>query len=181
MELEAVRAIADWLKDATNGVDTVVALVPRDVGDAAPPALATRVFDESRHTWAARGEIPEDVVKNGPLLVVALAADTPIELHLQKDHDEGRVMVGVHYATKTGGAKDSQIITQDAMYVLRGVKDSIKLLFQEAHVANRKRNQVELMNVADVRLVRAFRSTEYAEILGAIAFTVRVRAMTCAA
>lgn len=68
MIVPAVRQTADWLRDATSGVNALRGSVPRDVGEAAPAAVT--VYDEMTDEWVARGAVPRAKTGAGPLLLV---------------------------------------------------------------------------------------------------------------
>lgn len=70
----AIRCVADWLADATEGVNAHLARVPRDGDDPAPPPIAT-IADTTRTGWAARGLLPRGEPAALPLVVVSLAPD----------------------------------------------------------------------------------------------------------
>lgn len=68
MIVDVLRQVTDWLNHPTLGVSAVVAGVPRDVGDTAPPAVTA--YDETRQAWVATGMIPRDKVSATALLLV---------------------------------------------------------------------------------------------------------------
>lgn len=68
MKVAAIRQTADWLAHVVTGVNALLATVPRDVGEAAPPNVT--VYDETRDDWVARGTVPRKKTGNGPLLLV---------------------------------------------------------------------------------------------------------------
>lgn len=63
-----VRQVADWLGDATTGVNALRTSVPMDNGETAPAAVT--IYDETRDPWVARGSVPRTKTGPGPLLLV---------------------------------------------------------------------------------------------------------------
>src|SRR5580765_2301672 len=65
--------IADWLADATNGVNALLLVVPVESGDVPDPVT---INDSTRHPWVARWDTPrEKEVVDGPILAVAIFDD----------------------------------------------------------------------------------------------------------
>jgi hypothetical protein len=70
VQQEAVRIVADWFQDATNGINTLLLVVPVEAGDVPDPVT---VNDETRHAWVARREIPrEKEIQGSPIVAVSL-------------------------------------------------------------------------------------------------------------
>lgn len=175
MHLEAVRIVADALADATIGVSAIVASVPRDAGDAAPPAIAG-IYDDSRTGWVARGELPPSTAL--PALVVTLAspqlqyAGAPLPTRDARHQRETEITVGVHLLLRD---TDTQAATEAALYLLRAIRGVVDVLAQPAHAARRTRNGVRLEQLTDLTQVRLWEPVQDTVLAGVVLATWRAR------
>lgn len=136
----AVRIVADWLAGVSTpdyGVNAVAAAVPRFAGHAAPSPVV--VYDECRHGWVARGQVPSPPTGiTFPAVVVTLvthasdgalqAADTDALL------EEGEVSVAVQLVQRD---VDTEAAAQAAMYLLRALRGSLAALDRPQHQSAR--------------------------------------------
>jgi hypothetical protein len=135
--LEANRIVADWLDDATDGVNALLATTPLDAGDTVPVDIAT-IADETRDNDVAREELPATLpgiavsVDAVPLMegqVMVVSRDAKVKL---------RVRIGVENADSAEGKRDLS-------YYLRTTLRSLNRLFDaEANDAARTRNGMYL-------------------------------------
>lgn len=128
MIVAAVRQLADWLTDATHGVNVQLATVPGDGGDT-PPAAVT-VWDAARHDWVARGQVPRDRTGSGPLLLVR--GPDEAELPLFAGQDGGGwtdLELLVAYVHRPGITTASDRALRDAYETLRAAARSLALQF----------------------------------------------------
>lgn len=175
---EGPRILRDWLRDhATYGVDVLSPDVPRDVGDAAPPLLAGRVYDETRDSRVARGDVPQSLVENGVALVVRwgnVAHDA--KTNLGAGTERWRVAPAAQLVVCAAMLEsDTKVGVAGLYYLLRAAHDSALRLFDAAYVANRTRNLVRLELVSgDVQLAGTFRPGKDKVIAAAFALPVRV-------
>lgn len=134
-----IRIVADWLAGASNGVNTLAALVPRFVGDPAP-AVAT-VYDETRHGWVARNQVPGPETKAiaTPAVIVqsltsVFGAHLPQPLPEGGNFLEGELTIVVQLLQRDD---DTEKAVTEAMYLLRAIRDSLVLLNAGANEAAR--------------------------------------------
>jgi len=141
MRLEAVRIIADWLLNASFGVNTYIPLVPKDAADAAVPLIsawtdpataqvsALAVFDETRHAWAGNRLVDPPPTPDGQIRRTMTG-----------------VQVGIMYQSADS---DLARAVTNGDYVLRAVQRSLRELSKNANEGNRKRNGVLLQQFED--------------------------------
>jgi len=97
--LETVRIIADWLSDATYGINAVRTAVPKDTGVTDFPAVT--ILDSTRDGRVARGGVPNLNAAEFPCLLVS-PADQPVEQQapsVRPFPPDATVTVLVRYAT----------------------------------------------------------------------------------
>ena len=159
MRLEAVRIIADWLLNASFGVNTYIPLVPKDAADAAVPLIsawtdpataqvsALAVFDETRHAWAGNRLVDAPAT---PGLTVFSRGRLLVEGEPTPDGQIRRTMTGVQVGImyQTADSDLARAIT-NGDYVLRAVQRSLRELSKNANEGNRKRNGVLLQQFED--------------------------------
>ena len=110
----AVRQVADWLGDATYGVNAVRASIPKDVADSAPAAVT--IYDETRDAWVARGQVPRTKTGTGPLLLVRAGDDTPMPIFpTQGNSGFAPVEVLVCYVRRAPAAGSTEAESDDAV------------------------------------------------------------------
>lgn len=129
MIVPAVRQVADWLSDASTGVNVQLATVP---GDALEPVPAdVTVWDATRSAWVARGEVPREQTAAGPLLLVR----GPDEAELPTwagDESAGwaAIEVIVAYVVRPGIDVASDDALRDAYQTLRAAVRALQAPFQ---------------------------------------------------
>lgn len=152
MNVAAVRQTADWLADATTGVNALLASVPRDVGDPAPPDVT--IYDETTAPWVARLSVPRGKTGNGPLLLVR--GGDEVLLPLFGDQGDGgwtAFEVLVAYVRRAPvETVESDDAVRDCLQTLRAAARSIALQYQTQEAAPR-RTHVDLARPT-LRLVR---------------------------
>lgn len=159
--------VADWLQDATFGVNALLAGVPRDGGDPVPPALAS-VIDETRDQVAAREQLP----KSGFPLLEVFAAGVEIPGDIGGPLLEGDLSVGIRYATKQ---VNSATAVRDARYTMRAVRRSLMQLNRNENEAARTRNSILLIYCVSLRQVPHFEKREDAWFVGGLVATYKAR------
>lgn len=170
MQLEVCRSVADWLADATKGINAELLNVPRDVGDAQPPNLAA-VLDETRSAILALKRIPDEQAT--PFVFVYQLEDATLEPEGQSKQDAGAFTVTAIYVDRDSNAAAA---VRDGAYVMRAVRRSWNRLNWNANVASRTRNNVIARNGnLRMRLVRPRVDLEGAVVTLGMAVTYDVR------
>ena len=173
MILEAVRIVADWLADSTNGVNALLASVPREADTAVPPAVT--VFDSSRHGFVARGQIPESIERLPALLV------SPADQSMDQVSPAARpfpadttITLLVRYATQR---QDTAQAERDASLTIRAIWRSIGMLMQSNATteAARNRNSVQLWTVSSMQAATLYQDNQDTVVTGGVLVTCRVR------
>lgn len=147
MELETVRAVADFLADPTAGVVAQLATVPRDAGDPLP-TLPGGVADSTRNGWVARREIPHE---NGPVLPAIAVYAQPITL----DGDvhtvvrDGVLDIVMAYCDQNS---DTPSGNAAALYVRRAILKCLAVFESNAHAADRQRNDIAIFACERLKL-----------------------------
>jgi hypothetical protein len=143
MIVAAIRQTADWLADGTTGVNALLAAVPKDVTDTAPPTVT--IYDETRDAWVARGAVPRAKTGNGPLLLLRGPDEAELPIFgTQGDAGAVPVEVRVLYLRRALAATvDSDDAVRDVYQTFRAIARSLALQYdtQEAAPA---RNSVDL-------------------------------------
>jgi len=134
--------VADWLADGTNGVNALLAGVPRDVGDSVPTSLAD-VMDETRDDITALRRIPDE--QNVPIVFVFMPSDADFRAVNQGKQDADTFPVWIAYLDRDTGAAAA---VRDASYVLRAVRKSLNRFHagDATAIAARNRNSIEVRN-----------------------------------
>jgi hypothetical protein len=115
MIVDALRQVADWLADATHGVNAILGAVPQDSGAEVIPAVTIR--DETRTAWVARAIVPREKVAGGPLLLVRMGVEgTEIPLNTQAGFPRTTIPVDVWYVTALA---DTDLVVTYAVQTLR--------------------------------------------------------------
>lgn len=147
MSLELPPLLADWLADATFGVNAILATVPRDGGDPLPPNVT--VYDEVRDPRCARRIIPPEMVPPGhPAIAVYQSAEAVYPLarpqrgRLGGAFIEGTATYLVLYIQRES---DSVAAASAARYTLRAVLHSLVLLHDAKSGAVLTRNGAQLV------------------------------------
>lgn len=166
---EIVRLVADWLEDGTNGVNALLASVPRDGGDPLPTSVT--IYDETRDNRPARGRVP-DGATDLPAVTVALRGVTVMAEQVTDDGYCSAEVV-VQYAAKNVDAWKAK---RDGNYVLRAVAWSLRRLRRlDANAAGRLRNQVALGVIDPIRLEPWVERIEDTLIVGSVVMPVTAR------
>lgn len=122
MIVEAVDIIADWLADATNGVNALLPGVARGHGDAVPPNVVS-IFAETRNGEVARGKLPEETTPTlYPALVVARPNTTGLITAVRTNRWDGAVELAISYAVRQ---VVSDLALRQAGYTIRAVLRSL--------------------------------------------------------
>jgi hypothetical protein len=171
--IEAVRLVADWLADATNGVAAQLVDVPRFTGHVAPPALAA-IYDSSRHSWVTRGIVPTDgttasfpclaVLPIKPMVAQPSVRDTETGTY----HMPGEVVLGIHYLRKDASTAEA---VQDWHYTARAIRGSMLLLARAAVNESRHANGVRLMALTKFVTQHGPASTQSDAVAGLVEVT----------
>lgn len=172
MEVEGIRLIADWLKDATNGVNALRAGVPRYAGHAEPPAVT--VYDEIDRTEVARGpHVTQDTGLSLPALLVyefpqGIVAD--VEGQVQTLEQDATMEVAIAYVARVS---DTALLRRNAGYTLRAVRRSLVRANRAVTMPNA--NGIELVQVQRVRRARLAGDPTSAEAWMALVATLELR------
>jgi len=161
--IEPVRILADWLEDATHGVNAKLATVPRDVGDAQPPAVT--VYDETRDDRIARGRVadPEDTL---PAVYVTLRNAALLPESQVMDDGFFNADLLIRYVTRQSDASRAK---QEAFYTLRAAAWSVRRLHRlDGSHASRTRNSVVLTRVLTVSYEPTLEEVEDALLVGTL-------------
>jgi hypothetical protein len=146
MILETVDINATWLRDVTNGVNALLAGVPRLGTDPAPTAV-TAILDERTNGSAARGQLPADLAD--PVILVGVHSDAQYVVPLdQAVRDGNPVEVSIEYARRNA---QSEAALRDGMYTMVAVLQSLRRLWTVGQAADRKRGTVSLTYLVSLR------------------------------
>lgn len=169
MLLDAIRTVADWLGDATHGVNAKLAALDFDGSDTAPSGTIT-IIDETRSNDAA---INRDATT--PYIRVAAAdlrsavADSPLtEL-------QGDVPLELTIVRSATAPKD---VVRDLYYTTRAVLLSLSALFDDrlaAALTARTRNGVQLQSYTELAAAQLRPALTDTEGTAAVLLTVRCR------
>ena len=142
MELAGTRALRDWLAGTTNpsyGVNTLLASVPVDAGDAAPAGFAT-FADATREPWVAR-RLWDDPAIEVPACVV-LAEPFTLDGEVQTTIRDARITFIIGQLVRDAS---SAVQLRDALYRRRALLQSLAQFNANANQAARERNSVALI------------------------------------
>lgn len=169
MILDCLRAVTDWLGNATHGVDAKLTALDFDGADTKPSGTLA-IADETRNAFAAVGQYPADwsiVVAAQPVssldgqsATYTHDADVPLLIRLQR--------------------KDSNAAaaTRDLLYTLRAAMQTLERLFDPTIAAAesaRLRNQVQLQVIVSLGQALTREQLEDNKVTAAIAVTIRCR------
>ncbi len=141
MIVAAVRQCADWLTDATNGVNVQLASVPGDSSDVPPPLVT--VWDATRFEWVSRGVVPRD--RTGALPILLVRGPNAAELKAWAGASDGgwsECQVLIDYVRRPSLSSDSDYVMTHAYQTLRAVARALQAQYQTAEI--RTRNGVDL-------------------------------------
>lgn len=126
----AARIVADHLADAEQGLAAVLAVLPLDTGDTRPAFTATAIYDETRDSWVARGQVPrEGAAITYPCVAVRVAL-TDEETGAPDQFAAGNSIPGTVTVEcfLLQRDVDSAKAATDAMYLTRALRGSLYLL-----------------------------------------------------
>lgn len=172
MILETVRIIADWLTDATHGVNAVRLAVPKATGVLDFPAVT--VLDSTRNSAVARGGVPNLAANQFPALLVT-PADQPGTMQRAGIKPGGymTLTVLIRYATRE---LDTAKAERDASQTIKCVVRQLPLLFRVAgSEANRERADVQVHALEDLSIAALYESTDDTTVTGGVLVTCLVR------
>lgn len=142
----AVRMVADWLQDATYGIDAIAAVVPRDGSDSAPPTV--HVYDETRHGWVARNQIPkpQGTSIQFPAVVVFLQngkydSGVPDSQSTGARTIDGTVQLAVQLLMADSTTEN---VVTSGLYLLRAIRNALLQLDDPANENARTRTEIRL-------------------------------------
>lgn len=177
MSAEAVRLVADWLARVDEGVNAVLALVPRFSGDSAPTAIAG-IYDRARTPWVARGRVPRSG-DNPPALPLALVMPGEITQDPSvKTSGEGYKVIGgtleviVQVVVEDVDTDDG---ATDLSYYLRAVRGSLLNYAAAPNTAARTANGVQLVQLTKLAAHEPPAPAEDKRLTGAVAATFTTR------
>lgn len=172
MLLEPIRIVADWLADATYGVNALRLTVPVDAGDSQPGAVT--IGDATRDGHVARGRLP-DPVGTTNLIAVDATGGVTFDGGVLTTVRDGTVPVVVRIGTPNEATEDG---TRDGLYLARVVVQSLKVLAEAGHVDDRTRNGVVLLDMPTLTMQPLFQPMEDQTVTAAVLATFKVRDLT---
>ena len=173
MLLEPVRIIADWLADASYGVNALRLLVDVDAGDAQPGEVV--IGDETRSGRVARGELPKPTSTASNLIAVTSGPGVNFEGGVLTTIRRGTVPIVIRIGTPNVATEDG---TRDGLYLARVVFESLKVLMESGHADDRTRNNLHIEEMLDLQMQGLFQPIEDATVTCAVSVTCRVRDLT---
>ena len=173
MILEATRIIADWLSDATYGINAVRTSVPKDDGVADFPSVT--VLDSTRDGRVARGGVPNLDPSHFPVLLVT-PADQPVEqasVAARPFPPDATVTVLVRYAAHK---VDTAAAERDTSQTLKTVWWQLPqlLLTAEGETA-RTRANVQLYSIRSMQMATLYESSDDTAVTGGVLVTCQMR------
>lgn len=173
MLLETVRVVADWLADATYGVNALAAVGPRDSGVTQPPTVT--ILDATRDSRVTRGGVPLDLAASElPALLVSLA-DQAIEQQssaVAPVPPDASVTVLIRYVCRS---LDTAKAERDLSQTLRAIWWSLGLLFKGTGESARSRASVQVISLTSLQAATLYESSNDANVTGGVLLTCRVR------
>jgi len=174
MILETVRIIADWLSDATYGINAVRTAVPKDTGVADFPAVT--ILDSTRDGRVTRGGVPNLTATEFPCLLVS-PADTPMDQQVSAARPfppDATVTVLVRYAATN--QTDTARLERDASQTIKAVWWQVpQLLLTAAGETARTRANVQLYGIPTMQAATLYESDTDTTVTGGVLVTCRVR------
>ena len=160
-----VRLVADWLGNASTGINARLATIPLDGTDVAPAALT--VLDETRDLDTALGRLPEATSR--PCAQVALTAESEETPPSQSvPTREFTATVGIRLALSNAQAASG---ARDLYYYAKATLESLRAL-HAADETGRTRGQVYLEAPTDTLRIATMGVIEHDETVTAL-ITVR--------
>lgn len=173
MLLEPVRIVADWLADASYGVNALRLTVEVDAGDAQPGAVV--IGDETRDGNVARGRLPDATTSASNLIAVTSGSGVQFEGGVLTTVRDGTLPLIVRIGTPNVATEDG---TRDGLYLARVVFQSLKVLMQADHADDRTRNSVHIKDLSDLTMQGVFQEMQDQTVTCAVSMTCRVRDLT---
>lgn len=172
MKAEVLRVLADWLADATYGVNARLPGVPLDGTDTQPPDVTiTNAADDLR---AALGQVPSDADAL-PALVLMLYP-SPVEQSVPANQPwppDSQVEVLIRYAARDSTTDKG---VRDESITMRAVLWSLGQLFKTAAGNTaRSRNSIQIFPPLSMRMMSFDAPVADSIMTGAILLTLRVR------
>jgi hypothetical protein len=118
--VEWTKIVADWLADATNGVNALLAGVPRYTGHTLPPNVT--IYNEIEHGFVARGFISEDSPMASAALLVYELDGADVDVIAATEQTDATVTVVVGVPIRLSDTADA---IRRAKYTLRAVDRSL--------------------------------------------------------
>ena len=173
MLLEPVRIVADWLADASYGVNALRLLVAVDAGDAQPGEVV--IGDETRSGRVARGELPKPTATASNLIAVTSGAGARFEGGVLTTIRDGSVPLLIKIGAPNVDTEDG---TADGLYLARVVFQSLKVLAEAGHSDDRTRNSIHIKDFTDLSIQGLFQPIEDSTVTAVVAVTCNVRDLT---
>lgn len=170
MLLEPIRIVADWLADATYGVNALRLTVPVDPGDSQPGAVT--IADATRNGHVARGRLPDAVGSATNLIAVDATGGVTFDGGVLTTVRDGTVPIVVRIGTPNEATEDG---TRDGLYLARVVFQSLKVLAEASHADDRTRNNVVLLDMPSLTMQPLFQPLEDQTVTAAVLATFKVR------
>jgi hypothetical protein len=173
MMRDVVVILADWLQDATYGINAVRTAVPADTGVEVLPAVT--VLDSTRDGRVGRGGVPHLAPTEFPCLLVS-PAEVPMDQQAIGSGPwppDASVTVLIRYATQdldTARAERAASQTVKALWW-----QLARLIDTDAGLTARVRARVQLIGITQLQAAALYDSTEDAIVTGGVLVTCRVR------
>lgn len=167
MIIEAVRIIDAAMRDATIGVGAYLATVPLETGDTTP--TTPTILNECQSAEAARDAFPDGV---GPYLLIGSGELGELVPTAQPQRD-GTIEILIRYGSRAAATHD---VLRAASYTIRAVRRTLsKLTTTAAGETLRLRNQVQVIDVQQLRSVRLTAPAEDVLVTWGVIVTLRTR------
>lgn len=158
-----MRIIADWLQDATYGVNAKLDVLTYDSGDTQPSDIAT-FADESRNASAAFRRF--DGLTLPALIITAPEVEhKDAEMAQYGERADGSVTVQIRYAERTLAGDDA---LTNGNYIAKAVIASLRELHKNDNVASRTRNSVRLVSCEELRELGQYEEVDDTWFLAAV-------------
>jgi hypothetical protein len=142
MRAEAILYVAERLADAVEGVNALLASVPKEAGWATPPNVT--VVDAVTYPWVSRGILDRTKMKAGPWLLVGANSDIAGSAR-PEDAVRPLIDVVVRYACAGTDAVTLKDLTRFESITLRAALRSVLAPWNATDAPeNVSRNLVEL-------------------------------------
>jgi hypothetical protein len=170
MILETIRAVTDWLNNATYGVNAKLSTVTRDGGDPAVDSIQL-ITDETRNFEVAIRKIP---ATPRPNISVFLANDVDMSPKEFSGTRNGDVTVIIRYAVDENNTNSG---LRDAYYTMRAVIASLKDFNSNGPAPEfaRSRNGVQIIAITEMVEMQPFQTPEDTAISTGLRITFEVR------